>query len=124
MRQVEAGADAVVDRLLRRLAEVLVSGSANVGPSSFEHGPLNDDTLIDQTNSRVPRELYLRLARQAAFRSFKDGKRVFAFWGEVRVALDARMAPKSTTTTPVPDPDDLDAAREQLGLAAKTRRLG
>lgn len=88
VRHVQVVADVVADRLLVRLGELLGRPLVDAPAST---GPLADDALVDQTCGRVPRELYLRLARQGVFRSFKDGKRVYAFWGEVRAALAERM---------------------------------
>ncbi|MBX3125552.1 MAG: hypothetical protein KF718_02505 [Polyangiaceae bacterium] len=66
----------------------------------------------------MDRDLYLRMARRAEFPSFKDGKKVFAFWGAVRRALDARLGKEPKPTTP---DDDTDQLCRQLGLVPRKK---
>jgi hypothetical protein len=85
-------------------------------------GPIHDDTIVDQRSGLVPKDLYLRLARQSAFPSRKIGKRIVARWGDVRAAFtrgpSVRQA-RPSSTPPEPKHDRLDGLRQQLGLAPK-----
>lgn len=116
LRQAHLVARTVVDLLLERLG---VPSSPAPGDAS---ACLPDDAIVDQTTGRVPKDLFLRLARLGAFPSFKEGKRVYAFWGEVRRALEQRMQGRVGENRPTPprEPaDDLDDLRKEMGL--KTR---
>ncbi len=70
---------------------------------------------IDQRSGLVPRDLYLRLAREGSFPSRKIGKRIVARWADVEQALapPPRIANAS---------DEADVLREALGLVAKGGR--
>ncbi len=93
-----------------------------VAPDMQNGEPIPDDTIVDQRTVRAPRDLYLRLARARAFPSRKEGKRILARWGDVRVALlegpGARKA-IAPPRSPEAEGDGLDALRRQLGLAKK-----
>jgi len=87
--------------------------------------PLPDDAIVDQDCVPIPRDLYLRLAREKAFPSTKVGKKIMATWGHVKAAVanyDKQHKPSVAKTTPVEpaDPDDgLDDLRSDLGLVKK-----
>lgn len=116
VRQLDALADMVVDRLVVRLTAGLQSEGNDVGA---DHGrPLPDDAVVHQDTAPMDRTLYLRMARRAEFPSFKEGKRVFAFWGAVKTALNARMAKAPKPTTP---DDDTDHLCRQLGVVPKRK---
>jgi len=88
-------------------------------------GPVPEDRFVDQRDGLLPKQLYLRLAREEAFPSSKIGKRVVARWGDVRAAIEARGR---KVRSPVHTSDesgnnaDLDALRSQLSLSSKRRR--
>lgn len=116
LRQAHLVARTVVDVLLERLG--VPSGSGRTESTTC----LPDDAIVDQTTARVPKDLFLRLARQGAFPSFKEGKRIYAFWGDVRKALDQRMRSRTIETKPTPHQnpgDDLDDLRQSLGFKTK-----
>ncbi|MBK6514110.1 MAG: hypothetical protein IPG04_08300 [Polyangiaceae bacterium] len=117
--QAHLVARTVVDIFLERLG-------LPVGPVPSETSAcLPDDAIVDQTTARVPKDLFLRLARQGAFPSFKEGKRVYAFWGDVRRALDQRMQGRVVENKPTPQrepADDLDDLRKEMGLKTREQR--
>lgn len=77
---------------------------------------IHDQAFIDQRTALMPRELYLRLAREQAFPSKKIGKRVVAQWGDVRAALAGQV----DSTPPANSCDHRnDALRRSLGLQPK-----
>lgn len=90
-------------------------------------GPVLDDRFIDQRDGLVPRALYLRLAREAAFPSSKIGKRVVARWGDVRTAIEGRGR-KGRASVHINGGSgsgskaELDALRHELSLDSKRRR--
>lgn len=92
-------------------------------PERSSH-PLPEDSIIDQRSGLVPKDLYLRLARQRVFLSRKIGKRIVARWGDVRAAFlngpGVRSA-RSPSTSTEPEDDGLDHLRRQLGLAEKSK---
>ncbi len=124
-------ADRVAERLeqqlLRRLRQVLKEPPDGADAAV---SVLPDDTIVDQMNGRMPKDLYLRLAREGAFPSWKDGKRVYAMWGEVRAAFTSRMRRrrpgkpagkakgKAKDNAKAKD-DENDPLRVQLGLKKK-----
>jgi len=128
VEQVDALADLVAERLLIRVAEAMRAGADRLDSERArdERGatPLPDDTIVDQTSVRAPRELYLRLAREGAFPCVKDGKRVYAFWGEVREALARRMSLRTRPSVRKAEKridDDLDEVRRLMGVRAAGR---
>lgn len=114
----------VVDELGRRLVQPAECATAVPAPHA--------DTVIDQDSGLIPREQYLRMARRGDFPSVKEGRRVYAFWGEVRDALAARMKrrggegnePANHAGPPLPSTggandnqtDELAEHRKALGL--------
>lgn len=129
VEQIDVLADLVADRLIARVAEVLRATGERLGAERVQEldqgtASLPDDTIVDQTTVRAPRELYLRLAREGAFRSVKDGKRIYAFWGEVREALASRMTLRTTPSVRKVEPrpaDDLDDVRRLMGVRSSGR---
>lgn len=83
-----------------------------------------DDAIIDQRSGLVPKDLFLRLARQGAFPSRKVGKRVLAVWGEVRRALlpEQPVLVESSAKPREDQHDSLDSLRMRWGLAPAGRR--
>ena len=88
-------------------------------------GPIPEDRFVDQRDGLLPKQLYLRLARERAFPSSKIGKRVVARWGDVRAAIEARGR-KGRASVHLGNESgknaDLDALRRQLSLDLKRRR--
>jgi hypothetical protein len=82
---------------------------------------LPPDAYVDQRDPRVPRQVYLRLAREGAFPSAKVGKRILAKWADVEAALAARRR-KTPTNQTVHASDDLDGIRGEMGLAPRRSR--
>ena len=97
--------------------------SAPPAPSSLAV-PLHDDAVVDQRCAPVPRDLYLRLARQGRFKSKKIGKRICARWADVRAAFahhnEIPDPPNNTDGATEPD-DGLDDLRRRVGLVPKER---
>jgi hypothetical protein len=91
-------------------------------PQWTAESPLPDDAIIDQRSGLVPKEVFLRLAREGAFRSSKVGKRILAQWGEVKAALVARRRPVPTAAAPGHAQGDLDDIRRSVGLVPKGHR--
>lgn len=117
VRQLDALADMVVDRLVVRLIAGLQGDGHDVGAE--RRTPLPDDAVVHQDTAPMDRHLYLRMARRQEFGSFREGKKVFAFWGAVRRALDARMTKSPVSTTPTAD-DTPDLCR-QLGVVPRKK---
>lgn len=106
-----------------RRAPQPVAQKADPAAAKVPAGPVPDDRFIDQRDGLVPKQLYLRLAREEAFPSSKIGKRVVARWGDVRTAIEARGRKGRTVTLASseesPGSTDLDALRRQLSLSSK-----
>ncbi len=126
IQQIDAPVVAVLHeiRAVRELFERIekrLTGSATQPQPQGERRILSDETIVDQRTAPVPRDLYLRLAREGRFPSKKIGKRVVANWGDVKAAFlgpgirKARNANAGNDSTP----DGLDDLRRQLGLAQR-----
>lgn len=114
--------DVFADRLLLRMADRL-RAAVEISAPDAASTDLPADALVDQDNGRIPRELFLRLAREGAFPSWKEGdkaKRIYAFWGDVKVALGARMAQRGPVEPPGSVETD-DGLCRQLGILPKGR---
>lgn len=82
-------------------------------------GPIPEDRFVDQRDGLLPKQLYLRLAREEAFPSSKIGKRVVARWGDVRAAIEARQRKGRHQHDGTPDNSqhrNLDVLRRELSL--------
>lgn len=97
--------------LLRLLRDQLSNFTGMRNPSDMV--PLPDDAFITQFDSRVPKDLFLRLAKAKVFSTSRFGKLVVAQWGQVRAALRAREE------IPVKSSDDVSDLCAELGLARK-----
>lgn len=88
-------------------------------------GPIPEDRFVDQRDGLLPKQLYLRLAREEAFPSSKIGKRIVARWGDVRAAVEARQRKGRHRDSHALDNGehlDLDALRRELSLDPNSKR--
>ncbi len=76
-----------VHELLANIEQRLLCQPVDTTASKVMAPVLSDDSIVDQRSVPAPRDLYLRLARTAAFPSRKLGKRILARWGDVRAAF-------------------------------------
>lgn len=91
-------------------------------PSSAAHpGPSPPDRYIDQNDPRVPKRIFLRLAKEDAFPSTKVGKKILAKWSDVEAALVARRRKPRSRVEPQAT-DGLDQIRRDMGLVPRGGR--
>jgi hypothetical protein len=111
-----------VHELLANIEQRLLCQPVDTTASKVMAPVLSDDSIVDQRSVPAPRDLYLRLARTAAFPSRKLGKRILARWGDVRAAFlcgpGLRKASGEENDDPRSDAS-LDRLRRQLGLVEK-----
>lgn len=103
---------------LPRVAQELTRLATNPRPPKAIQGlatPLSDDAFIDQRSGLVDKAIFLRLARELAFPSYKIGKRILARWGDVRQAIESRQRTIIGATGDQAEPT-LDVLRKQMGL--------
>lgn len=82
---------------------------------------LPPDAYIDQNDGRVPKRIYLRLAREEAFPTTRIGKKILAKWSDVEAALVVRRRkPRSRIESQATD--DLDQIRRDMGLVPRGGR--
>ena len=117
-----ASPTAIADSVVERVAAAL-DDKKRVGPAA-PPAPPSDDAIVDQRTAPVPKDLYLRLAREGAFPSVKIGKRICARWGDVKkafAAYDKKAKPTVAKTKPVEANDGLDDLRLRVGLERKEK---
>ena len=84
-------------------------------------GSGSPDRYIDQNDPRVPKRIFLRLAKEDAFPSTKVGKKILAKWSDVEAALVARRRKPRSRVEPQAT-DDLDQIRRDMGLVPRGGR--
>jgi hypothetical protein len=113
----------LINALICGVGEALTAATKHTHTAHDEAaaGELPDDAFVHQDNERLPdRDLYLRLARQGAFPSSKQGKKIVARWGDVKsVLVGSSPTVAKASARPIGDEDDLDDARRLMGLKGK-----
>ncbi|MBI3201614.1 MAG: hypothetical protein HYZ29_08735 [Myxococcales bacterium] len=97
------------------------TGSQTPPSSADPPGSGPPDGYVDQNDSRIPKRIYLRLARENAFPSSKVGKKILAKWSDVEAALVARRRKPRSRIEPQAT-DDLDQIRRDMGLVPRGGR--
>jgi hypothetical protein len=107
--------DAVAERVLVRLSDAFAEAASSSHPSHAD-----PTEYVHQNNAPIPKNIYLRLAREGAFPSTKAGKKILAKRVDVVAALEARQRkPPPPLSAGAGPSDDLDSLRDQLGLQRK-----
>ena len=117
-----ASPSAIADSVVERVAAALYDKKM-AGPAPLP-APPSDDAIVDQRTAPVPKDLYLRLAREGALPSVKIGKRICARWGDVKkafAAYDKKHKPSVAKTKPAEPNDGLDDLRLRVGLERKEK---